>query len=147
MPPQATALGPVGAPSQNTRRLLLAGFGGLLALMAFAGLDTMRALQTIQNRNDAIRSEFLARNRLLNEIRSDLYLSGTYVRDYLLEPETVKAESHRAALDHSRRDMESALRQYAALANARRVNTPPNDTPPNDTPLMSRDREGAVAFA
>jgi signal transduction histidine kinase len=83
--------------------------------MAFAGLDTMRVLKTIQNSNDAIRSEFLNRNRLLNQIRSDLYLSGTFVRDYLLEPESRKAESHRASLDSARRDMESALGQYARL--------------------------------
>ncbi|MGI8743993.1 MAG: histidine kinase [Bryobacteraceae bacterium] len=103
--------------SHNTRLLLLAGFGGLLLLMAFAGLDAMRVLRTIQNRNDAIRREFLARNRFLNQIRSDLYLSGTYVRDYLLEPEMEKAESHRTSLENARRDMESALQSYATLKN------------------------------
>jgi signal transduction histidine kinase len=101
--------------SKNVRQLLLAGFGGLLLLMAFAGLDTMRALRTIQNRNDEIRNEFLTRNRLLNQIRSDLYLSGTYVRDYLLEPDPQKAESHGADLENTRRDMHDALGQHAKL--------------------------------
>ena len=102
-------------PTQRTRRILLAGFGGLLALMAFAGLDTLRMLRAIQDRNEAIRSGFLTRNRLLNLIRSDLYLSGTYVRDYLLEPDQRKAESSRASLQQSRGDMELALRRYAGL--------------------------------
>ncbi len=100
---------------RNTRTLLLAGFGGLLILMAFAGLDTIQVLRTIQDRNNAIRSEFLNRNRFLNQIRSDLYVSGTYVRDYLLEPEPSKAESHRTALENARRNMESAVQQYARL--------------------------------
>ncbi len=105
----------VRSVSRNTRLLLLAGFGGLLLLMAFAGMDGLRVLQTIQKRNDAIRQDFLARNRLLNQIRSDLYLSATYVRDYLLEPENAKAESQRTSLNRIRLDMEAALREYESL--------------------------------
>ena len=63
-----------GNVSRNTRLLLLAGFGGLLLLMALGGIDGLRVFHTIQERNDAIRRDFLARNRLLNQIRSDLYL-------------------------------------------------------------------------
>ncbi|HYM23034.1 MAG TPA: hypothetical protein VEU08_07495, partial [Vicinamibacterales bacterium] len=77
------------------RVVLLAGFGGLLTLMAFAGLDTMEVLREIETSNNAIRQEFLDRNRTLNEIRSSLYLSGTYLRDYLLDPNAGQAESHR----------------------------------------------------
>jgi signal transduction histidine kinase len=98
---------------QNARLLLVAGFGGLLLLMAFAGLDAMRVFRDVQNRNDTIRREFLVRNRLLNQIRADLYLSGTYVRDYLLEPEAQIAEKHRVSLKKTRRNMEAALATYA----------------------------------
>ena len=98
--------------------LLLGGFGGLLLLMAFAGIDTMRVLRSVQGRNDAIRRDFLARNRLLNQIRSDLYLSGTNVRDYLLEPDPQNAETHRKSLDTTRKDMEAALQSYSRLSNS-----------------------------
>lgn len=107
-----------GAFSHSTRLLLLAGFGGLLLLMAFAGLGAMRVLREIQTRNDAIRGDFLARNRFLNQIRSDLYLSGTYVRDCLLELEPEKAESYRGSLENTRRDMELAVQSYAKLSNS-----------------------------
>ncbi len=107
-----------GVLSQNTRRLLLAGFGGLLLLMAFTGLDTIRVLRTIQTRNDAIRREFLNRNRILNQIRSDLYISGTYVRDYLNEPDSEKVEPHRKSLANARQEMETALGQYGGLLRA-----------------------------
>src|SRR5262245_1635912 len=67
----------------------------------------------MQTRNDAIRREFLARNRLLNQIRSDVYLAGTYMRDYLLDPEPGKADAHKASLDKDRGEMEAALAEYA----------------------------------
>lgn len=102
----------------NSRLALITGFGGLLLLMTFTGLDGVRALAEIQTFNDTIREEYLLRTRVLERIRSDLYVSGTYVRDYLLEPEIGKAESHRQSLLEARRDMEAALRQYTTLLNS-----------------------------
>jgi signal transduction histidine kinase len=102
----------------NNRLLLMAGFGGLLLLMAFAEFDGMQALSQIQTTNDQIREDFLRRNRVLDRIRADLYVSGTYVRDYLLEPETGKAEGHRYSLLESRRDMDAAVNEYRALLNS-----------------------------
>jgi len=96
----------------------MAGFGGLLLLMTFAGLDHSRTLGQIQTSNDNIRESFLSHTRLLDQIRSDLYLSGTYVRDYLLEPDGSKAEAHRASLLKTRNEMEAALQKYEALLNA-----------------------------
>src|ERR1700676_4142895 len=81
--------------------------------MAYAGIDAVRVLRSIQRRNDEIRGDFLIRNRLLNQIRSDLYLSGTYTRDYLLEPEAGKADDHKRSLDKNRNEMEAALAAYA----------------------------------
>jgi signal transduction histidine kinase len=101
----------------SSRLVLILGFGGLLLLMGFAGVDSLQALRQIQRSNDDIREDFLSRTKVLEQIRSDLYLSGTYVRDYLLEPGTQKAESHRQSLMQARSDMESALRRYQALLN------------------------------
>ncbi len=69
--------------------------------------------------NDEIREDFLLRTRLLERIRGDVYVSGTYVRDYLLEPEAGKAEGHRYSLLETRNDMDAALAQYGALIHAR----------------------------
>lgn len=99
----------------NTRLVLIAGFGGLLLLMAFGGFDGVQVLSRIQSVNDTIREDFLLRTRVLDRIRSDLYVSGTYVRDYLLEPESGKAEGHRLSLLETRRDMDAALVQYGKL--------------------------------
>jgi signal transduction histidine kinase len=101
----------------NSRVVLMAGFGGLLLLMAFAGVDGIQAFEHIQSSNDAIREDFLLRTRVLERIRADLYVSGTFVRDYLLEPEAGKAEGHRYSLLETRRDMEAALDRYRGLLN------------------------------
>jgi signal transduction histidine kinase len=94
---------------------LLAGFGGVLVLMLFAGLDSARVIGRIHTREQEIRREYQNRNRVLNQIRSDLYLSGTYVRDYLLDPEAAGAEAHRTGLEATRECMESALASYGQI--------------------------------
>jgi len=101
----------------SSRVVLTVGFGGLLLLMGFAGFDSIQTLLQIQKSNDDIREDFLSRTKVLEQIRSDLYLSGTYVRDYLLEPENQKAESHRLSLLHTRSEMDSSLGKYQALLN------------------------------
>src|SRR6185312_16170790 len=106
-------------PDVHSRLALMAGFGGLLLLMAFAEIDGVRGLREIQNSNDEIRENFLLRTRLLERIRGDVYVSGTYVRDYLLEPEAGKAEGHRYSLLETRHDMDAALNQYRGLLKAR----------------------------
>jgi signal transduction histidine kinase len=103
------------------RFLLMAGFGGLLLLMAFAGIDSVLTLRQIQNSNDEVREEFLFRTRLLERIRSDVYLSGTYVRDYLLEPEPGKAEGHRTSLLQKRADIEAALASYQRMLSTQEI--------------------------
>src|SRR5258708_9674668 len=96
----------------TTRAALVAGFGGVLVLMAFAGFDAVSILRQIQTRNERIRNYFVDRNRTLEEIRSDLYLSGTYIRDYLLDPDARAAEAHRAGLEKTHRQMDAALEGY-----------------------------------
>jgi signal transduction histidine kinase len=96
----------------STRFVVAIGFGGLLALMGLAGADGLRVLHQIRRNDDEIRRQFLFRNHVLNDIRSELYLSGTYVRDYLLEPEPAKAETFRASLEQVHKEMDSALESY-----------------------------------
>ncbi len=114
-PQPSFSLRGTGARVANSRLVLVAGFGGLLILMAFAGLDGIQALRQIQTSNDSIREDFLLRTRLLERIRGDVYVSGTYVRDYLLETESGKAEGHRYSLLESRKDMDAAMAGYRAL--------------------------------
>ena len=99
----------------NTRPALLIGFGGVLALMFFAGLDAARVIGRIHTRDKEIRRDYQSRNLILNQIRSNLYLSGTYVRDYLLEPEATGAATFLSDLEATRRRMDAALGEYESI--------------------------------
>ena len=61
---------------RNARFVLIAGFGSLLLVMALTGGDALLVLRQVRREDDGIRRQFLFRNHTLNEIRSDLYLSG-----------------------------------------------------------------------
>jgi signal transduction histidine kinase len=96
----------------NARFALIAGFGSLLLIMALTGGDALLVLRQVRREDDSIRRQFLFRNHTLNEVRSQLYLSGTYVRDYLLEPEPRRADAFRSSLEEVRTKMRSALDEY-----------------------------------
>jgi len=96
----------------SSRLALAVGFGSLLVIMTLAGVDALRVLRHFISNDDGIRRRFLFRNHVLNDIRSDVYLSGTYVRDYVLEPEVERAESYRASLEQVRAQMETAIESY-----------------------------------
>ncbi len=108
---------PRQSPSLNrfgTRVVLVAGFGGLLVLMATAGADSLRVLRQIQASNTQIHRDFLSRGHRLDQIRDALYLSGSVVRDYiLLDPGQSAAETLRAELKGIRDEMDSALQAYS----------------------------------
>lgn len=64
--------------------VLIAGFGGLLAIMATAGIYSLRIAGGIQESNRQLRRDYVSRDRTLDEIRSGLYESGNLVRDFIL---------------------------------------------------------------
>jgi signal transduction histidine kinase len=104
-------------PFWNARSALIVGFGSLLLAMGLTGGDALLVLSQVRREDDSIRRQFLFRNRTLNEVRSDVYMSGTYVRDYLLEPEPVRAETFRSGLEDVRKRMQGALDAYGRQLN------------------------------
>jgi signal transduction histidine kinase len=93
--------------------VLLGGFGGLLLLMAAAEGGALLVLSSLRDNDARLQRHFLARNRTLEQIRSAIYLSGTYARDSLLAPEPSGARAQIAALDGLRREAEGLLDTYA----------------------------------
>ena len=83
--------------------------------MAFAEFDGIRALRQMQTANDEISSDFLKRTQALQRIRAAIYLSGTYFRDFLLEPDQHKTNQDRAAVQRVRSELENCLRDYQSL--------------------------------
>ena len=99
----------------QTQRLLLIGFGGLPLLLAFSGVNALSVLNHIQSSNESIRQDYVHRDSILEQLRSEIYLSGTYVRDLLLEPDPNRADAHRAELNSARARIESMVAAYQMI--------------------------------
>jgi signal transduction histidine kinase len=93
----------------TTRMALALGFGVLLTLLVLSGINAVHGISHLQSNNEDILAEFLGRATRLDELRATIYLSGTYVRDYLLEPDPVAAEQSRLALADTRRQIQSMI--------------------------------------
>ncbi len=63
-----------------------------------------------------MRQAFLSRLSALDQIRAGIYLSGTYVRDFLLSPDTDGAQAQAARLMSLERDTRAAIDAYARSA-------------------------------
>ncbi len=105
----------IASSGRQTRRLLLLGFGGLLVLLAFTGLNALSVLKAIQTRNEKIREDYVRRERILEQLRADIYLSGTYARDLLLEADPARADVHRKELEAARVRVESMIVAYDSI--------------------------------
>lgn len=93
--------------------VLVGGFGGLLLLMAAAETGALLFLNSWRHSGSELQGHFLARNRTLEKIRANIYLSGTFARDSLLAPEVSGAKAQMATLAGLHRDTESLLDNYA----------------------------------
>jgi len=104
---------PAARPLRRPWLVLLAGFSGLLVLMTAAGFDAVVALNRLHDSSVEVRQRFFSRTRLLDQIRSQIYLSGTDVRDYLLAPAPSGAQEQREKLKTLQQENEAALREFA----------------------------------
>lgn len=107
-----------GSTHRQTRMLLFGGFGGLLLLMALLGLSAVSFLDRIETREQAIRHDYVIRDRALENLRSNIYLSGTALRDFVLAADDRSAAGQRAGFLQKRSLIETALNDYQGLADA-----------------------------
>ncbi len=105
----------MSSADRQTQRLLLIGFGGLLLLLAFTGLNALSVLRKIETRSETIREDYFNRDRILEQLRSDVYLSGTYVRDLLLEQDPTRADMHRRELETTRERIQTNIEAYSRI--------------------------------
>ena len=115
IPPIPGAPVRTGRARIGMRLFLWIGFGGLLALLSFVSISALSVVSRVEVENDRIRSDYLQRARVLEQLRSDIYLSGTYVRDFLLENEDQRAEAYRNDFSRTRRRIEEAIGKYHAI--------------------------------
>src|SRR5258706_8946586 len=101
-------------PFTGGRRLLLAGFGGLLVLMLVAGADALLVLRNVRTSDAQVRDVYLRRSKALDEVRSGIYQSAIVMRDYLLAADRATAHAQVENWTSIRQRTDAALKDCAA---------------------------------
>jgi signal transduction histidine kinase len=107
-----------GSSNRQTRIALFAGFGGLLVLLGVLGLSAISFLSQIKVQEENIRRDYVRRERVLQNLRSDIYTSGTYVRDFLLDTNDLFAAGHRDQFLETQRKLRNEVSEYRRLIGA-----------------------------
>jgi signal transduction histidine kinase len=89
------------------------GFGGLLVCFVGAAAGTLVVLDHVRYDESLSRRAFFERLRALDQIRAQIYLSGTYVRDFLLSPDATVAAAQTSRLDALRRESVGVIQTYS----------------------------------
>ena len=100
------------------RRLLLAGFGGLLLLMAVAGVDALMVLRQVRTSDAQERNLYLRRATALDIVRTGIYQSAIDMRAYLLADTTRDAAAQLAQWEVVRGRTDQALNDSAAVLDS-----------------------------
>ncbi len=107
-----------GLSHRQTRIIFFLGFGGLLFLMGFLGVSAISALSDIRTREDGIRAEYMARDRVLQALRAEIYTSGTHIRDFLLDTDEALAREHSEQFLETQREIEDGVAKYRGLVRS-----------------------------
>ena len=89
--------------------------GALLLLVVVSVLESNRRAQEIYTRLDEVNQRYHEVEGKLRRLRSDVNMSGIFVRDYLLDPASERAAAYRAQLAQFRAANGSAFRDLRAL--------------------------------
>jgi signal transduction histidine kinase len=93
--------------------VLSVGFGGLILFILAAAIGTLVLLDRVRTDDTRIRQAFLGRLRVLEQIRSEIYLSGTDMRDFLLSPGAASVDAPRREIVALQAQSQAALDGYA----------------------------------
>src|SRR5665213_1842714 len=100
---------------RQTRLVFFIGFGGLLLLLGALGISAMSFLSQIKGHEEKIREDYLVRDRMLQALRSEIYLSGTHLRDYLVDTDDALATEHLTQFLENKQQIEDGMVRYRTL--------------------------------
>ena len=106
---------------QHGRRVLLAGFGGLLTLMLAGGIDSLIRLHDVNRQEAGLREVYLQRALSLEQIRAGIYQSSILLRDYLLAGDSQSSQEVAVKWNEIRRKTDQVIAQRAAAVEADEV--------------------------
>jgi signal transduction histidine kinase len=92
--------------------------GGLLLLVAVSVLTSSRTAQDIYAQIDSLNAHHQHVEAMLRRLRSDLHLSGNYIRDYLLDTERERIPEYRERLTELRAAHLATLDELQSVSRA-----------------------------
>jgi signal transduction histidine kinase len=117
---------------QHGRRVLLAGFGGLLTLMLAGGIDSLIRIHKVDRQETGVREVYLQRALSLEQIRAGIYQSSILLRDYLLAGDPQSAQEVAEKWNEIRSKTDFVIAQRASTVD------------PEEAPLF-KDLQNEVA--
>jgi signal transduction histidine kinase len=99
----------------RTWPILGIGFGTLVVLIGFLGIDATRRAEEIYRQIQAAHQSYLRSEQILNDLRASIAQSGILVRDFLLDPSHLTADRHRTELLQVRSSMMQDLDELDRL--------------------------------
>lgn len=113
----------------RTGPVLAIGFGTLLVLITLSGLAMLRTTRQIYSQIGSLYESYQRSASTLNELRTEVHLSGVLVRDYLLDPSHLTGSLYRDQLLQLRASMSKELEALRGMLG------------PEDAPKLERLRE------
>ena len=95
------------------------GLGGLLLLVIVSVLAASSRAQAIYTQLDLLNTHHRDVETKLRRLRSDVHLSGIYLRDYLLDPDRSHAAEYRERLSDFRQSNMTTVAELRALTGGR----------------------------
>jgi signal transduction histidine kinase len=83
--------------------------------MSILGLSAISSMYRIEHREEEIRREYMIRDRAIENLRSDTYVSGTRIRDFLLAADDRLAAEYKQQFLDKERAIEAQLGAYQRL--------------------------------
>jgi signal transduction histidine kinase len=99
----------------DTRPILALAFGVLIALTAASGLSALQRAQRIFGEISSLHRRYQEGERILNEVRTEIHLSGVLVRDFLLDRSNLTADTYREQLRTIRASIPKEIEQLKAV--------------------------------
>src|SRR5690606_14618078 len=96
--------------------------GALLLLVVVSVLESNRRAQEIYAQLDQVNQRYHEVEAKLRRMRSDVNMSGIFVRDYLLDPDGERADAYRAQLADFKAANTTAFRELRTLISGPETN-------------------------
>jgi signal transduction histidine kinase len=97
---------------------LALGFGATLGLWLFAGYYFTQRIADVQREAAAVNARYMQGQELLSSVRTQVLMGSLFVRDALLDPDSVMVDASRRQVEQTYTEIDRALRDYVPILDS-----------------------------